>query len=170
VRLTKFEKRIAPIAKRWHGVIPTWELAEHGIDGGQFRNWANHNPDVDHDSYGMYTWWDTPGEQWDYTHIARALAAAGPGAALWGPTVVDLMNLGTWQSQTLYIAVAGRRKSENGIVYVHDTGFPRIKLLGMPAQNPAAALESSQPYLDWDKWEEAVDAARERGILEKEPV
>jgi hypothetical protein len=170
VTLTTFERRVAPIARKWHGVIPTWELKNAGIDGGQFRRWAEHNEDVLHNSRGVYTWLDAPHADWQYTDFSRILAKAGPGAVLWGPTVLDALQLGTWMSQAIYIAVYGKRHSSHRIVYMHDTGFPRIKLYGMPAQNVRDALLSSKNILDDDKWEECAEDAVERGLVGREEL
>ncbi|MCI1649177.1 MAG: hypothetical protein LKI26_00825 [Bifidobacterium tibiigranuli] len=168
--LTKFERRVAPIARRWHGIIPTWELRNAGIDGGQFRRWAESNDDVLRDYRGVYTWKEAPQADWEYTNLARELAKAGPGAALWGPTVLALLHLGTWASQTIYIAAYGRRKSSRRIVYMHDNGFARIRLHGMAAQNVRDALLCSKAFLDEDKWGECAQDAVERGLVSKEEI
>lgn len=147
-----FEKRLLPIARRWHGVIPVWAARGEGIDPSQLRHWAAGNDDVDHPARGIYVWFnDDPRTDYRYTHLARALAEAGPGAAFYGPTVVQLLDLGGWGAQLLDIAVPTRRRPRRGIRWHHDTGFPRRKLHGLSIQEPRLAIIAALPVMDDDK-------------------
>lgn len=165
--LTKFEKRLLPIARVWHGVIPTWEARRRNIDMSELRRWASRNPDVDHPERGIYLWWvDDPRVDFERMGLARKLAKTGPDAVLWGPSVIDLMELGTWWSPATFIADIRYRKSSEAIIYKKDTGFARQRLYGLPAQNAKDALKASKPYLDSDKWEEVLKDAEERDLIQ----
>lgn len=167
-RPTAFERRLLPIARRWNGVIPTWETDRAGIDPSQLRHWASGNPDVDHPQRGIYLWWaDDPRIRAGLTTPSRELAAAGPDAALWGPSVVDLLELGTWMSPAIFIASPNRRRSDGPLVYKRDAGFARQRIKGLAAQNTSDALRVSRRYMDSDKWAEAVADAERRGLVEK---
>ncbi|KAA8826984.1 hypothetical protein [Bifidobacterium myosotis] len=165
-----FEKRLLPIARRWHGVIPVWAAREEGIDPSQLRHWAAGNDDVDHPARGIYVWYnDDPRTDYRYTHLAQALAEAGPGAVFYGPTVVKLLHLGGWGSQTLHIAVPSRRRKRYGIQWHHDTGFPRRKLHGLPIQEPRLAIIDSLPVMNGDKRDMVLfDAVNEGYLTQRE--
>lgn len=165
----KLEDRLLPIARRWHGVIPTWEARNAGIDDSQLRHWALGNPDVDHPERGIYVWWtDDEDVNYEYTHLAQTLASAGEGATLWGPTVVELHGLGAWASPVTHIATYVRKRPKEGVRWHHDTGYRRETAAGLPSQGLNDALAASLPFMDEDKRQAALADAMERNILTKE--
>ena len=155
-----------PIARKWHGVIPVWYAVRQGVDASQLRRWAASNDDVAHPARGVYVWLtDDPSVDWRHTDTALTLAQAGPDAALWGPTVVQMAGLGGWGSPVTHIAVTGRRASRPGVRWHRDTGFARTTMHGLPVEDAALAVRDGLPYMDWDKRALVLADSVDRGIL-----
>ena len=164
--LSRFERRLRPIASRWHGIIPVWAAKQAGIDPSQLRHWAARNPDVQHPAKGIYAWFtDDARIDYRYTQWAKTLAQAGPGSAFWGPSVVELLGLGGWASPRMHVATYKRRHDTDNIKHHHDTGFPRSQVHGLPIQEPSMAIRDALPYMDDDKRLMVLQDAVEQGYL-----
>ena len=166
--ITAFERRLLPIARKWHGAIPVWAAGERGVDPSQLRRWALGNENVTHPARGVYLWLtDDPHVDYRHTDEAIALAQGGPDAAFWGPTVMQMAGLGAWGAPIVHIAVRGRRTPRDGILWHRNTGFTRRTLHGLPAEDTVMAIRHGLPYLDDDKREEVLADAVERGIIDE---
>ncbi|MBT1176525.1 hypothetical protein JS532_02960 [Bifidobacterium callimiconis] len=167
--MNALERRLLPIVRAWHGVIPVWCARDHDIDPRLLWRWAHGNDDVQHPARGVYIWFnDDPDTDYRYTHLALSLAMAGRGAVFWGPTVVQMAKLGGWGSPIIHIAVPTRRRRRHGFHWHRDTGFARDVLCGLPVENLRQAVIDGLPYMDWDKQELVLADAVDHGLLDSD--
>lgn len=168
-KYSRLERELLPIARRWHGVIPTWDARARGIDPARIRKWAAHNPDVAHPQRGIYIWFnDDPRTDYRYTHFAQILASYGPDAYLWGPTVVELLHYGDWASPSTHVSTYIRPRKKPGIIWRKDHGEKRAVFHHLPIQPPRQAIIDALPYMDWDKQLNVLDDAVQRGTFTQE--
>lgn len=149
--MKKFEQRLLPIARQWAGNIPVWAAKEAGIDPSALRHWAKDNPDVTNNLRGVYTWYcDDDKINWEYCSTARLLAKAGKGAYLWGPSVLELMEIGDVGSPDLFIAVPKRRRPQFSVKWIVTGEENKHKFKGLPMQSLKKAVLSALPILNED--------------------
>lgn len=153
------EQKLLPIARKWSGNIPIWEVRKAGIDPSAVRHWAADNPTVTHPARGMYTWLDPElGFDWEITDIARCVAQGGENAYLWGPSVLELMELGEVGGYYTYVAVPTRRRTQDGIRWIPSADTNISVYRSIPIQPLPDALTASMPMLDPRKQASVLDA------------
>lgn len=173
--MSVIEKRLRPVWRRWHGVIPVWAAEQAGVRPDNLRRWANGNPDVDHPSKGVYIWYPDDegsdaevGSDWRLVRFAKALAEAGPGARLWGPSVLEAAHLGSVGGGNVCIEVPKRRRRRDGVTWIVSPktgGSPETVIKGLPAQRVYDALECAIRMIDSDKFDEALASAKRRRLI-----
>ena len=87
---------------------------------------------------------------------------AGKDAFLWGPSVLEFMELGDVGEPGFYIAVPTRRYPQLSVKWVVTKKKTRSKYKGMPIQSLKDAIVSSMPILDDDKRRTVLDDAAQR--------
>lgn len=161
--MKKLEQKLLPIARKWAGNIPVWAAREAGVEASTLRHWAKDNPDVENGTRGVYVWYtDDDKIDWDVCETARYLAKAGKDAFLWGPSVLEFMELGDVGEPGFYIAVPTRRYPQLSVKWVVTKRKTRSKYKGMPIQSLKDAIVSSMPILDDDKRRTVLDDAAQR--------
>lgn len=161
--MTKLEQKLLPIARKWAGNIPVWEAKEAGVEPSTLRHWAKNNPDVENGTRGVYVWYSDDDEiDWDVCETARYLAKAGKDAFLWGPSVLEFMEIGDVGAPGFYIAVPTRRYPQLSVKWVVTKKRTRSKYKGMPVQSLKSAIAVSMPLLDADKRQTVLDDAEKR--------
>jgi hypothetical protein len=160
------ERKLLPIVRKWHGVIPVWEARREGVDASALRHWAAENPDVEHLGRGVYAWYvDDDDVDWENMPLAKALAWAGPESFLWGPTVLECEQLGTVGGFRTCLAVPKRRRRDDSVAWKVTGKKADSQEFGLPSQNIRSAIYDSMPYLDSDKRSEVLYDAQSRDIL-----
>lgn len=167
--MNTLEKKLLPIAKKWAGNIPIWEVKKAGIDPSAVRHWAKDNPNVLHFERGVYTWID-PELDFDLANAetARQVAQGGEDAYLWGPSVLELMEIGDVGEPYTYVAVPKRRRSRPRTWWVIEQGKKTTTYGGIPVQGLEDAITASMPMLDDRKQCSVLDAVENRFPEEKE--
>lgn len=161
--MTKLEQKLLPIARKWAGNIPVWEAKEAGVEPSTLRHWAKNNPDVENGTRGVYVWYSDDDEiDWDVCETARYLAKAGKDAFLWGPSVLEFMEIGDVGAPGFYIAVPTRRYPQLSVKWVVTKKRTRSKYKGMPVRSLKSAIAVSMPLLDADKRQTVLDDAEKR--------
>lgn len=152
------EERLLPVARKWAGNIPVWAAVQAGIAAASIRRWAAGNPDVICGLPGVYTWYcDDDGIDWDATDTARFLAFAGPGAFLWGPSVLEFMDIGDVGGVDYDICVPKRRRPRYGVRWVvSDDDSDVVEYRGLRMQSLRRAVACAMPVLDRDKQDSVI--------------
>lgn len=161
--MNTLERKLLPIARKWAGNIPTWEVRKAGIDPSAVRHWAANNPNVRHTGRGVYTWFShDPQINWESSEAARLVSQAGEGAYLWGPTALEFMEIGDVGQNYYDIAVTTRRRPREGVSWIveHDGTWELYN--GVPTQSPMEAAVASMPLLEWDKRVSVLEDLRRR--------
>ncbi|WP_217956580.1 hypothetical protein [Bifidobacterium animalis] len=157
--MNTLEQKLLPIARKWSGNIPIWEVREAGIDPSAVRHWAADNPTVTHPARGMYTWLDPELDfDWETTDTARCVAQGGKNAYLWGPSVLELMELGEVGGYYTYVAVPTRRRAQDDIRWIPSADTSISVYRNIPIQSLPDALTASMPMLDPRKQASVLDA------------
>ncbi|RYM96745.1 hypothetical protein PG2022B_0344 [Bifidobacterium animalis subsp. animalis] len=171
--MRRIEQKLLPIARKWAGNIPVWEARRAGIDDSALRHWAKDNPAVQNTGYGIYTWFCEDSRiDWNYSEVARLVGQAGPGAYLWGPSALELMEVGDVMPVECSIAVPTRRRIRAGVRWItgkkarHSTPSD---YRGIPLQSMSDALVDSMPLLEMDKQTSVLEDALRR-FPELEPL
>ncbi|PWG65658.1 hypothetical protein [Bifidobacterium callitrichidarum] len=163
------EQQLRPIWKRWNGVIPIWEAEQAGVDRETLLTWAQNNPDTDIVTTEAIAWYpdypETESINWEIIPHVFSLASAGPGAYLWGPSVLEFAELGTWGSGITFIATPREQPENTGIHWTVTDKKADSSILGFLSQNIRDAILSSMRFLDGDKYVEALEDANSRGII-----
>lgn len=161
--MRRIEQKLLPIARKWSGNIPVWEARAVGVDDSALRHWAKDNQDVRNTGYGIYTWFnDDPEIDWGYSDVARYVGQAGPDAYLWGPSALELMEIGDAMPTEYSIAVPKRRRKKPGVRWItkpvsEHTDLTEYK--GIPVQSVEDALVDSMPLMERDKQLTALEDA-----------
>lgn len=161
--MNTLERKLLPIARKWAGNIPTWEVRKAGIDLSSVRHWARNNPDVIHPERGVYVWLDPELDlDWENSDTARCVAQGGADAYLWGPSVLEFMELGEVGGYYTYVAAPTRRRPRGNIRWVRARNTDMDTYRGIPVQSVPEALEASMPMLDPRKQASVLDAVEKR--------
>lgn len=159
--MNNLEKQLLPIAQKWAGNIPIWEAKKQGIDPSAIRHWAHNNPNVEHYERGVYTWYnDDDNIDWENSSIARAIATAGPNAYLWGPSVLELMEIGEVGGYDTYISVPTRRRPKENVRWIVETPTQTDTYHNLPIQALQDAITETMPLLDEKKRCSVIDRVR----------
>lgn len=157
--MNTLERKLLPIARKWAGNIPTWEVRKAGIDPSAVRHWAANNPNIIHPERGIYVWIDLDLDfDWETSDTARCVAQGGSDAYLWGPSVLELMELGEVGEYYTYVAIPTRRRPRERIRWVGERDTRRAYYRNLPVQPLDKALLVSMPMLDPRKQASALDA------------
>lgn len=161
--MNNLEQQLLPIARRWAGNIPTWEVRRAGIDPSAVRHWAKDNPNVIHPERGVYVWLDPELDfDWENNDTARCVAQGGADAYLWGPSVLELMELGEAGGYYTYVATPTRRRPRDNVRWVRGERNVAGTYRNIPVQPIPHALEAAMPMLDPRKQASALDAVENR--------
>ena len=108
----------------------------------------------------------------EYDSYATAVAKAGNGAFLWGPSVLALENLCPTDPGKLYVAVPGRvRRSLGRGVFIRQNAGKNTNvsgLRGIPAQSVREAIRDSRNMIMSNRLLDATKRACERGLISKD--
>lgn len=156
--MNTLEKKLLPIARKWAGNIPTWEVRHAGIDPSAVRHWAQNNPNVRSGGRGVYTWFcDDPQIDWENNEAARLVSQAGDGAYLWGPTALEFMEIGDVGQNYYDIAVPTRRRPRAGVTWIVERNGSWMLYNGIPTQRPMEAAKAAMPLMEYDKRLSVID-------------
>lgn len=157
--MNTLERKLLPIARKWAGNIPTWEVRKAGIDPSSVRHWAANNPNVRHTERGVYLWLDSELDfDWENSDTACCIAQGGENAYLWGPSVLELMELGEVGEYYTYVATPTRRRPRERVRWVVERDTRCAYYRNLPVQPLHKALQVSMPMLDPRKQASALDA------------
>lgn len=155
--MKNIEQKLLPIVRRWSGNIPVWAAREAGIESSALRHWAASNPDVGNAERGVYTWFCDDDEiDWALCSPARVMAYAGRDAILWGPSALELLEIGDVGQPVYFISVPKRRRPKEFIKWVVTPHRKAMEFKGLKVQPLKEALVTSMPFLDSVKRESVL--------------
>lgn len=162
------EQRLRPVAERNNGVIPVWEAKTVGVSPGTLRKWASQRDDVDHACRGGYVWWlDDLDIDFDALPFSETAASVGSDAVLTGPSVLELLGLGTADGGRFMFETPRRRRRRPDVrwftVKIMDPADFQYR--GVRCRNVRDALRTSRTLMDSDKFAEAVNTAFDNGFI-----
>jgi hypothetical protein len=141
----KTYKAVLETARKNYGVFTVADLKKKGVSPEAVRQFAINNDDVEHYSKGVYTFYGDPDDKisYAYTDYARAVAAGGKDAFLYGDTVLGMLNLATACPPKNFVAVPRyTTNAKSAIKKIRYNPHPGeiTKYLGLPCQTLKHAL------------------------------
>lgn len=155
------------IAADNYGVVTYADAREIGVVGTELSRWtaSGRLAKLGHGVYRLVRWVPT-----GYEHYAEALALVGPGSVLWGESVLALLGLAYVNPRTLYVATPKRvRKKLPPWVCVSQKPVLKVEhYQGIACQELAEALLACRGRVLAERLRNAVNKAREEGLISKE--
>lgn len=162
--MTKFDD-IWEAATDAHGLITSAEARELGVSNHELVEYARRGR-LERVGHGVYRLARRAPEAADA--YALAVRLAGPGAYLYGESVMALLRLVPTDPSRVFVATPRRvrRSLPDGIRVVRvPGGEPGTLYDGIPSQRAAAAIRSAEPVVGRTRLVEAAREGRRLGYL-----
>lgn len=166
--MTKFND-IYEVAADNHGLITSAEAKALGVSNNELVQYARRGKleKIGHGLYGLTQWVPEVNDAY-----ARMVAMAGPGAVLYGESVIAMLELAPTNPAKFFVAVPKRirRTLPASVRVVKINGIkPTAIYDGIPCQSAADAIRACRQTMMLERLKAAAEEARRQGyILEKE--
>ena len=163
--MTKFDD-IYEEAVDSHGLITSARAAELGVTNNELVQYARRGR-LERVGHGLYRLARRVPEEND--PYALAVALAGPGAYLFGESVIAMLGLAPTNPGRLYVAVPGRirRRLPDGLVVERGDGMGTTAYDGISSQTAEAAIRACRGRMMPERLVQAAGAARREGYVDE---
>lgn len=157
---------IYEIAADNYGIVTFGEAKEAGITGGELNRWVSQGR-LEHRGHGVYRL--ARREPTPYDRYAEAVSLVGPGAAVWGDSVLAMLRLAYENPPVVYVAPAGRvrKKLPGWVRIVRGTVHEHAFYEGVPCQALPEAIRTCAGHVLPERLLAAVRDAETRGLITK---
>lgn len=149
-----------------YGLVTTAQAIEVGVTGVELNRWVGDGRLV---RLGQGVYKLTRYIPTDFDRYAEACALVGPGAYLYGESVLAMLDLALVNPSVLSIATSKRARKvlPDWIRVVKgDTSVPAY-IEGIPSQSVAQAIRSCQGSVMSERLRQAADDARKSGLVNR---
>ena len=163
--MTKFDD-IYEEAVDSHGLITSARAAELGVTNNELVQYARRGR-LERVGHGLYRLARRVPE--DNDPYALAVALAGPGAYLFGESVIAMLGLAPTNPSRLHVAVPGRirRRLPDGLVVERGDGMGTTAYDGISSQTAEAAIRACRGRMMPERLVQAAGAARREGYVDE---
>lgn len=165
IGMTKFDD-IYEEAVDSHGLITSARAAELGVTNNELVQYARRGR-LERVGHGLYRLARRVPE--DNDPYALAVALAGPGAYLFGESVIAMLGLAPTNPGRLHVAVPGRirRRLPDGLVVERGDGMGTTAYDGISSQTAEAAIRACRGRMMPERLVQAAGAARREGYVDE---